>query len=336
MENNPVEVKKGGGNGHKTNWLTILKTYLKTLDDLTKAAGAGDLAAILADTAELQGDWVNDGRLDAILDLILADTAEVQVSLADGGWIDALIDTIKAETALIVADTNELQTDWHDAGRLDAILDAIKGSTDDWLEAGRLDAILDLILADTAELQTEWADGGRLDAILDLCALEATLTAIKGDGWVGETLVAIKAAIDAIAGVNTYQEIIPDIEINLLAIDDDLTLDPPNADAVNSVVDIDAIADPATTFVLRSLFVNVTSFGAGTKLTFSLWVPINGVITEVDSVDVDVLGFQNLADLFGLQEVHADSIHITVVTDDVAEPGVSACSGNYKYAKANS
>ncbi|GAJ09618.1 unnamed protein product, partial [marine sediment metagenome] len=150
-------------------------------------------------------------------------------------------------------------------------------------------------------------------------------------------LKAIKDAIDAIAGVNTYQEQIPDTDFALALIDDELTADPPNADAENSVVDIDAIADPATTFVLRSLWVNITSFGTtgGTKLTFSLWIPINGVITEVDSVEVSSLGIQNLMDLFTLQEVHADSIHITVVTDATDEPGNAACSGTWKYAKAS-
>jgi len=161
-------------------------------------------------------------------------------------------------------------------------------------------------------------------------ALEATLTAIKGAGWTDESLKAIKDAIDIIAGVNTYQEQIPDTDFSLAAIDNTLTADPPNADAENSVVDIDAVA--GSTFVLRSLFVNITSFGTGTKLTFGLWVPVDGAITEVDTVDVTATGFQNLADIFGLQEVHADSIHITVITD-VGNTG--ACSGTYRYAKAS-
>lgn len=45
------------------------------IDDLTQAAGGGDLAAILADTNELQGDWVNAGRLDALLDSVIATQA---------------------------------------------------------------------------------------------------------------------------------------------------------------------------------------------------------------------------------------------------------------------
>jgi len=57
------------------------------------------VAAILADTNELQGDWADGGRLDLLLDATLADT-------------------------------NELQTDWTNAGRLDVLLDAIKAKTD--------------------------------------------------------------------------------------------------------------------------------------------------------------------------------------------------------------
>lgn len=41
------------------------------VDDLTQAAGGGDLAAIIADTNELQTDWANAGRLDALIDAII-------------------------------------------------------------------------------------------------------------------------------------------------------------------------------------------------------------------------------------------------------------------------
>ncbi|MBA7687528.1 hypothetical protein ES703_95992 [subsurface metagenome] len=131
-----------------------------------------------------------------------------------------------------------------------------------------------------------------------------------------------------------YQEDIPDTDFALAVIDDTLTNPPPGADVENSIVDIDQKV--GRTYVLRSLWVNITDFGTtgGTKLTFSLWVPINGTITEVDSVDVDSLGFQNLMDLFGLPEVHGDSIHITVVTDATDEPGDAACSGTFNYAEA--
>ncbi len=56
---------------------------IAAIDDLTQASGGGDLAAILLDTDELQGDWVNTGRLDALLDAIIATQASgVDINLA--------------------------------------------------------------------------------------------------------------------------------------------------------------------------------------------------------------------------------------------------------------
>lgn len=128
-----------------------------------------------------------------------------------------------------------------------------------------------------------------------------------------------------------YQEQIPDIDFSLAAIDNALTNPPPTADAENSIVDIDQKHN--RTFVLRSLWVDVTSFGtAGTKLTFQLWVLINGTVTSVDSVDVAALGIQNLMDLFALPEVHADGIWITVITDSASAD--AACEGTFRYAEA--
>lgn len=79
---------------------------------------AGDLAAIptAAETrAEIDS---NSTQLAAIV----ADTNEVQAELADGGRTDLLIDAI-------LADTGELQTDWVNGGRLDLILDARSSQT---------------------------------------------------------------------------------------------------------------------------------------------------------------------------------------------------------------
>lgn len=194
--------------------------------------------------------------------------------------------------------------------------------------AGFLDTEITAILADLDNPDQYKADVAAL-------ALEATLTAIKGGGWTDETLKAIKDAIDAIAGVNSYQEQIPDTDFSLAVIDNVLTADPPGADAENSVVDIDQNA--GDTFVLRNLLVDITSFGTtgGTKLTFALWSLVNGIVKKVDEVAVSVLGIQNLMDLFGLPEVHADGIWITVLTDATDEPGDAACEGTWKYAKAS-
>ena len=126
-----------------------------------------------------------------------------------------------------------------------------------------------------------------------------------------------------------YQEDIPDTDFSLAAIDTALGSDPPAADAANSIVDIDQKQNK--TFVLRSLWVNITNWGTGAQMTFQLWVLINGVVTSVDSVVVNVLGIQNLMDLFGLPEIHADGIWVTVIVD-VGNTG--ACSGTFRYAEA--
>ena len=127
----------------------------------------------------------------------------------------------------------------------------------------------------------------------------------------------------------SYQEQIPDTDFSLAAIDTALGSDPPSADAVNSVVDLDQRVN--LTYVLRSLWVNVTDFGTGTTMTFQLWVLLNGSVTSVDSVVVDALGIQNLMDIFGLPEVHADGIWITAIVD---AGNTGACSGSFRYAEA--
>jgi hypothetical protein len=70
------------------------QTSVDTVDDLLDT----EVAAILADTNELQTDWVNGGRLDLLVDAILADTNELQADWVNGGRLDLLIDAIKAVT----------------------------------------------------------------------------------------------------------------------------------------------------------------------------------------------------------------------------------------------
>jgi len=191
-------------------------------------ANSTELAAIKADTNELQTDWTNGGRLDLLVDAILADTNELQTDWVNGGRLDLLVDAILADTSelqgdwhndgrldvlldAILADTNELQTDWTNGGRLDQLIDAIKAVTDDWADAGRLDAILDDIKADTNELQTDWTNGGRLDLLID--AIKAN-TDDLGDGQRLDLLIdAIKAVTDKVddtleddAGVYRFTE----------------------------------------------------------------------------------------------------------------------------------
>ncbi|MGB0971913.1 MAG: hypothetical protein ACPGVG_13275 [Mycobacterium sp.] len=79
-------------------------------------ANSTQLAAIVADTNELQTDWANGGRLDVILDGASAPTAAA---------VRAEIDSNSTRLAAIEADTNELQGDWTNGGRLDLLLDGV-------------------------------------------------------------------------------------------------------------------------------------------------------------------------------------------------------------------
>jgi len=65
---------------------TIAAASYATASALSTVAGYLDteIAAILADTNELQTDWANNGRLDVILDAILDDTGTSGVALATG------------------------------------------------------------------------------------------------------------------------------------------------------------------------------------------------------------------------------------------------------------
>ncbi len=126
-----------------------------------------------------------------------------------------------------------------------------------------------------------------------------------------------------------FEEQIPDTGFSLAAVDTALGADPPSADAANSMVDIDK--KPNRTFVLRSLFANVTGLGGGTNtMTLELWIDIGGTPTSVDSKDITATGYYNLMDIFGLPEVHADSIHVTAIVN----AGTGAISGVYRYAEA--
>lgn len=83
---------------------------LTTIDDFLDT----EIAAILADTNELQTDWVNGGRLDLLIDAIKAKTDNLPSDPADdsdidtqlaaiAGYLDTEIAAIKAKTDLIPA-----------------------------------------------------------------------------------------------------------------------------------------------------------------------------------------------------------------------------------------
>lgn len=75
---------------------TELQSGLATAADLATVAGYLDteVAAILADTNELQTDWVNGGRLDLLIDAIKAKTDNLPADPADDSDIDTQLATI--------------------------------------------------------------------------------------------------------------------------------------------------------------------------------------------------------------------------------------------------
>ena len=144
-----------------------------------------DADAILADTNELQTDWVNGGRLDLLLDSVIT-----KIDTVDG-----IVDTI-------LVDTNELQGDWANGGRLDLLLDSAISKID------VVDGIVDTILVDTNELQADWVNGGRLDLLLDSAISKIDVidgivdnilvdTAVIGSAGAGLTAIPWNSAWDA-------------------------------------------------------------------------------------------------------------------------------------------
>ena len=88
-------------------------TLTDIVSDSTAFQGA-DIAAILADTNELQTDWVDGGRLDLLIDAILVDTGTTLPATLT--TIDDFLDTevaailaaVDTEVAAILVDTAEI------------------------------------------------------------------------------------------------------------------------------------------------------------------------------------------------------------------------------------
>ena len=144
-----------------------------------------DAEAVLADTNELQTDWTNAGRLDAILDAVLVDTeaataviTDTEAILTDTEQLRTDAGTIITDTEAVLADTNELQTDWANAGRLDAILDAVLADTE---AAVPVLTDTEAILADT-EAAVADTEAVLADTEAVLVDTEATNVAAIADG----------------------------------------------------------------------------------------------------------------------------------------------------------
>lgn len=105
---------------------------LTTIDDFLDT----EIAAILADTNELQTDWVNGGRLDLLIDAIKAKTDNLPTDPADQSAVEAAITaaTSPLATAASIAALNDISTADVNAQVVDAL------ATDTYAEPGSVPA----------------------------------------------------------------------------------------------------------------------------------------------------------------------------------------------------
>lgn len=140
--------------------LTALATQasVNTIDDFLDT----EIAAILADTNELQTDWANGGRLDLILDIIAADTTtDIPALIADVPTVAEFeARTLVAADYTVVSDLGTVQT-----GDSFARLGAPAGASVS-ADVAAVKAQTAAIEADTQDLQTQvGTDGAGLTAL---------------------------------------------------------------------------------------------------------------------------------------------------------------------------
>ena len=221
--------------------VTADATWDETLaDHLSVGSTGAALTDVLADTNELQAEFVDGGRLDVIFDAILADTAELQADLTNGGRLDLILDAI-------LADSNELQLDWANGGRLDLIVDAI--------------------LADTAELQSDWVNGGRLDLILDELTVQGDTLETKVDAL--STKIGTPVGADVSADIAAVKAQTAAIEIDTADIQAKIGTPASSLAADIAVIDglLDvASADAATNLTIRDVIGSKVDTVAGTSV----------------------------------------------------------------------
>ncbi len=179
-------------------------TLIKAVTDLLPDAGAlttiaADAARLTAARAAVLTDWIDAGRLDAILDAIKA----VTDAMPDSGALT----TIGADAARLTAARAGALTDWIDGGRLDLLLDAVKAITDAIPDSGALSAIG----TDTARLTgvraavlTDWINGGRLDLLLDaIKVVTDALTSAAATKLAASAGQIIQATVDTVVNTHT-------------------------------------------------------------------------------------------------------------------------------------
>lgn len=145
-----------------------------------------DTDAIVADTNELQGDWVNGGRLDLILDELTSqgDTNETK--------LDTIAGYIDTEIAAILVDTGTtLDTK---INTIDTLVDAIKAVTDNLPDSGALTTLegkIDTIDTIVDDLKSGIIYGAAATGTLSTTQATSDLTGYADDQLIGRVLVVL-------------------------------------------------------------------------------------------------------------------------------------------------
>ena len=192
-----------------------------TLTDATQTSV--DQNAILADTNELQTDWTNAGRLDAILDLVLEDTANLQGN--QGNWatatsVDLNADAIKAvsydeSTAFPIRsdDTGatEIARTGADSDTLEDISDEIAGLNN--ISAAEVNAEVDSALdtalpgSPTAGSVNDYVKRAKF-ALCNKWTIDETNGNLEVFNDVGGSFTTVAAAFTTLANVTTRKKIL--------------------------------------------------------------------------------------------------------------------------------
>ena len=105
--------------------ITALDGKIDTIDNYLDT----EIAAILADTNELQTDLANGGRLDLLIDSIITHLTQIK----GAGWTDETLVSLQALIDAIKAKTDNLPADPADDSDIDAAIAAVKSVADDIL-----------------------------------------------------------------------------------------------------------------------------------------------------------------------------------------------------------
>ncbi len=120
------------GIGWDNGTLQNIKNDIESVDSKLDTVGDfldTEIAAILADTNELQTDLIDGGRLDLLIDSIITHLTQIKGT----GWTDETMVSLQALIDAIKAKTDNLPADPADDSDIDAAIAAVKSVVDDIL-----------------------------------------------------------------------------------------------------------------------------------------------------------------------------------------------------------